>query len=461
LEDYVDAEIIAANASIDSRVSREEEERADADASLETVIGANLTAMNTADTSLETVISSNLVAMNNADDSLETVISSNLVAMNNADDSLESVISSNLVAMNSKDNALSAEISECCSIHTAADTSIEGLISVEISNRVSGDLSLSSSITEAKESINGKISTEITDRQSADTSLANAIEDEKERIDAILEGSDVDLDQFAEIVSFVNGIDLENDAALLNAVTSIGLAIDDVEDAMESADGSLATALSAAELDLNGKINTEASSRVSADGSLETVIATNRTDANTAISAEESARVAADNSINSRLTTEETARFDGDKIIRDELDLAVTNLQAEDVRLAGLIDAERDRALAAEEALEEALAAEVANLISNTDLTAIDSFSEVVAELGAITEEFNNTYFKKVTVSGLVNGTNKNFTLAFEVRPDSEAIYYNGLLQEEGVDYNINGVNVDFTYFPAAGGKVTAYGVYA
>jgi hypothetical protein len=247
----------------------------------------------------------------------------------------------------------------------------------------------------------------------------------------------------------------------LNAVTSIGLAIDDVEDAMESADGSLATALSAAELDLNGKINTEASSRVSADGSLETVIATNRTDANTAISAEESARVAADNSINSRLTTEETARFDGDKIIRDELDLAVTNLQAEDVRLAGLIDAERDRALAAEEALEEALAAEVANLISNTDLTAIDSFSEVVAELGAITEEFNNTYFKKVTVSGLVNGTNKNFTLAFEVRPDSEAIYYNGLLQEEGVDYNINGVNVDFTYFPAAGGKVTAYGVYA
>ena len=33
---------------------------------------------------------------------------------------------------------------------------------------------------------------------------------------------DVDLDQFAEIVDFVNNIDLENDNALLSAVTSIG-----------------------------------------------------------------------------------------------------------------------------------------------------------------------------------------------------------------------------------------------
>ena len=45
------------------------------------------------------------------------------------------------------------------------------------------------------------------------------------RIDLILSGSTVDLDQFAEIVSFVNGIDLANDNAMLSAVTSIGLEI--------------------------------------------------------------------------------------------------------------------------------------------------------------------------------------------------------------------------------------------
>ena len=316
--------------------------------------------------------------------------------------------------MNSKDSELSAEISECCSIHTSADASIDNRISIEISNRLSGD-----------------------------TSLANAIDAEKDRIDAILDGSTVDLDQFAEIVSFVNGIDLENDAALLSAVTSIGLAIDDVEDAMESADGSLASVIATNKTDANTAISAEESARVAADGSLESVIAINRNDANTAISDEESARIA------------------GDELLQGNLDSAVEDLDAEDVRLAGLISAEVSRAEAAEESLEEALSAEVANLLANTDLTAIDSFQEVVDELGVITEEFNNTYFKKVTVSGLVDGENQNFTLAFEVRPGSEAIYYNGLLQEEGVDYNIDGVNVDFTYFPAAGGKVTAYGVYA
>jgi hypothetical protein len=352
--------------------------------------------------------------------------------MNSADDSLETVISDNLVAMNEADESLDAAIASCCTSSATAVDSIETLIEANETANDSADASLAAAIT-----------AENSGRVSADASLETALGVETARIDAILEGSEVDLDQFAEIVSFVNGIDLENDAALLSAVTSIGLAIDDVEDAMESADGSLASVIATNKTDANTAISAEASSRVSADGSLESVIAINRNDANTAISDEESARIA------------------GDELLQGNLDSAVEDLDAEDVRLAGLISAEVSRAEAAEDSLEAALSTEVANLISNTDLRAIDSFSEVVAELGAITEEFNNTYFKKVTVSGLVDGENQNFTLAFEVRPGSEAIYYNGLLQEEGVDYNIDGVNVDFTYFPAAGGKVTAYGVYA
>ncbi len=205
----------------------------------------------------------------------------------------------------------------------------------------------------------------------------------------------------------------------------------------------MATSLNEAKTSINTAISAEVSSRVSADGSLESVIATNRTDANTAISSEESARIA------------------GDELLQENLDSAVSDLRDEDTALAGLISTEVSRAEAAEASIAADLSSEVANLIANTDLTAIDSFSEVVAELGAITEEFNNTYFKKVTVSGLVDGENQDFTLAFEVRPNSEAIYYNGLLQEAGVDYNITGVNVNFNYMPAAGGKVTAYGVYA
>ncbi|NBV28601.1 hypothetical protein EBS02_06250, partial [bacterium] len=131
------------------------------------------------------------------------------------------------------------------------------------------------------------------------------------------------------------------------------------------------------------------------------------------------------------------------------------------VQLNDKINNETSRAEAAEGSLEAALSTEVANLLSNTDLTAIDSFSEVVDSLNSIENLITNEYFKKVVVSGLVNGTNKDFTLAAAVRTNSEAIYYNGLLQEAGVDYNMSGTTVSFTYTPKMGGKITAYGVYA
>jgi len=180
---------------------------------------------------------------------------------------------------------------------------------------------------------------------------------------------------------------------------------------------------------LNDKINNEISDRT-AD-----------------VDAEQSRAEGAEGMLNSKINTEISNRESAD-----------TSLF---VQLNDKINTETSRAIAAEDSLESALSTEVAYLLSNTDLTAIDSFAEVSTEIANITNDFENTYFKKVVVSGLVTGTNKNFTLANTVRPNSEAIYYNGLLQEEGVDYNINGVNVDFTYFPAAGGKVTAYGVYA
>ena len=374
--------------------------------------------------------------------------------MTTADTSLASVISDNFVTTNAA-IVTEQERAEAAEGEIASDLADEvqyriDAVSDEEAARILGDSTLTANLdaevlraTAAEGVIAAGLAAEESRATLAEGVLQTNIDVETARIDAILEGSEVDLDQFAEIVSFVNGIDLENDAALLSAVTSIGLAIDDVEDAMESADGSLASVIATNKTDANTAISAEESARVAADGSLESVIAINRNDANTAISAEESARIA------------------GDELLQGNLDSAVEDLDAEDVRLAGLISAEVSRAEAAEESLEEALSAEVANLLANTDLTAIDSFQEVVDELGVITEEFNNTYFKKVTVSGLVDGENQNFTLAFEVRPGSEAIYYNGLLQEEGVDYNIDGVNVDFTYFPAAGGKVTAYGVYA
>ena len=68
---------------------------------------------------------------------------------------------------------------------------------------------------------------------------------ERARIDSILNGSDINLDQFKEVVSFVQSIDMTNDADLLTAVTQI-----------------------------NGKISTEEAARIAADDQLSADLAT-------------------------------------------------------------------------------------------------------------------------------------------------------------------------------------------
>jgi len=405
---------------------------------------------------------------------------------------------------------LSAEISECCSIHTSVDIVLSGeisrgfgsiettvstkesiavvrensidsklssAISSETSSRVSKDGSLESVISEAKTSINTVMTAESSSRVSGDLSLENAIAREEGRIDAILDGSTVDLDQFAEIVSFVNGIDLENDNALLSAVTSIGTAIGNEESSRVSKDNSLESVIATNRTDANTAMSTEISNRQSADTSLfvqlNDKINAEISDRTADVDAEQARAEGAEGMLNSKINTEITNRENADTSLATALATAKTSIntvisqevadreQAIDALILDL-NAEISRAESAEGSLATELSSEVAYLLSNTDLNAIDSFSEVVTGLNSIENKITNEYFKKVGVSGLVNGTNKNFTLGATVKSGSEAIYYNGLLQEMGEDYTISGgVNVQFTYTPAIGGKVTAYGVYA
>jgi hypothetical protein len=324
-------------------------------------------------------------------------------------------------------------------------------MTAEASSRVAGDASVaaaaSTALATAETSINTAMTAEASSRVAGDVSLAAAIDLEKGRIDAILDGSDVDLDQFAEIVSFVNGIDLENDNALLSAVTSIGTAIGNEESSRVSGDASLNDSIGSLQTDLftnvmllNSAITAEESSRIAADGSLESFL-------NGKINTEVSSRESADESLFMNLN---------DKI-NTQISAEASTRLFEDEKLQEAIDAEGLRAMSAEASLEAALSTEVAYLISNTDLTAIDSFTEVADKL----DQVANTYMKKVSVSGMVNGTNKVFTFA-SILNGSDAVYYNGLLQEAGVDYTIGslGDSIEFTDAPKAGSKVVIYGVY-
>jgi len=144
--------------------------------------------------------------------------------------------------------------------------------------------------------------------------------------------------------------------------------------------------------------------------------------------------------------------------------------------LTNNLSSEIARATSAEGSIATVLSSEVSYIIANTDLTSIDSFSEVVANVSSeissrisgdasLATAFANIYAKKVAAAGTIDGTNVTFTLASAVRANSEAIYLNGLLQIAGDDYTatitegkVSGIVFDEA--PAAGSKVTAYGVY-
>jgi len=102
----------------------------------------------------------------------------------------------------------------------ALTNSLQSNIDAEETSRIASDATLTSSI-----------SAETTARTSADTTLTTALAVETGRIDAILNGSDVNLDQFAEVVanySSLNTSALAQISALNTALVALTARVDDL-----------------------------------------------------------------------------------------------------------------------------------------------------------------------------------------------------------------------------------------
>ena len=206
------------------------------------------------------------------------------------------------------------------------------------------------------------IQTEATDRSTAIQAEAAAraaeIAEQRLRIDAILDGADVNLNQFREVVAFVQSIDLANDTDLLAKVAEI-----------------------------NGKISAEETARIAGDAKLTADLATLQS--------------YVDTTVNSAITQLTSDLADLQSYVDTTVDSAITSLTADlavetAARIAD-VDAEEARALAAEAALQAAIDAEaaariaadetldgkIADIISNTNAPIIDSFTEVVDNLNA------------------------------------------------------------------------------
>jgi hypothetical protein len=166
------------------------------------------------------------------------------------------------------------------------------------------------------------------------------------------------------------------------------------------------------------------------------------------VDAEEARAMAAEAVLSASIATEAADRA-----------TAVTNLSASfETALAAEI--------AARLAADATLTQDVADILANTDITAIDSFKEVINNINTVNAaNFDAVYAKKNTVTAAANGTTTAFTFTNAVKPGSEQVYLNGQLLDIDGDYTVNSANgmvtgITFGVAPATADKLTFYGVY-
>jgi hypothetical protein len=258
-----------------------------------------------------------------------------------------------------------------------------------------------------------------------------------------------------------------------------------------AADNSIAANLSSELVDRAAAVSTEASLRVAGDASIAANLSSelvDRASADASIAAslsvfaetEINVRSTADFSLATSLSAEYSRANSVEVSLANLLGADVTNEAsirlAADNSIAANLSSEIVRAESAELSIATVLSSEVSYIISNTDLTSIDSFAEVVANLSTEVSRAQSaeasiaykelyTYNKYVAVNEVPNGTRTTFTLSTPVKYYSESIYMNGLLLSVGDDYSITfagGMVTGFvmTFTALTGDKLRVYGVY-
>ena len=185
--------------------------------------------------------------------SRETFVDGRLNRLDSSVDSLESALAGEIEATNGDVTAINASID---SLENKAGTDVSALIA-SVDSLEGVDADLQQAINSLEEKHNDEMNTHHLEHVSLITaeeeraiaaegflgasvdSLEVAVSIESERINAILDGSTVDLDQFAEVVSYVQGLDLVNDNSFIsrelyvnNYLTSLDASVDSLESAL-------------------------------------------------------------------------------------------------------------------------------------------------------------------------------------------------------------------------------------
>jgi hypothetical protein len=223
---------------------------------------------------------------------------------------LSGAVAAAQVAGTAATDALSSSLKSYIDTQDQAEASARSALSSSMKSYVDG-------IDAAQTSANAALSSSLkTHLDAADAVLQSAIDAEKARIDTILSGADINLDQFVEVVQFVNDLSGANYEALMNAVTDINNGIDAVSGALAQEITDRETAVAGVQSNLD-----------SVSGSLAGIIQGNfdiqQTDTEllrSDIEATQASVADLSGSVSSSLAAEVAARIAGDAAVQANLD---------------------------------------------------------------------------------------------------------------------------------------------
>jgi hypothetical protein len=344
--------------------------------------------------------------------------------------------STRTLAINAEQSARIAADNAEAAARLAADNSLEAKhdaeMSTEVAARIAGDAAEAaareaavSTETAAREAA---ISTEASAREFADNAEATA----RAAADAVLQGNiDVETGRIDAILS-ASSADKDSFAEIVALINSVDTEND--------------TAFAGYVLSNDAALSTEVARAESAEASLDTAVSDLSDD-----------------------TQSQIGKLDG--ALKDAVgDLNTKLFEEAEVRAAG----------------DALLDGKIADIISNTDITSMDSFSEVSAEIEANFSDLTETDdFIVNTVNNLSQNV-ENFVydrtprmVGFNESPDgindvfeteveqgSEIVFLNGLMLREGDDYTKpmisamgSPLEITFNSAPAATDKIDVYGV--
>jgi hypothetical protein len=222
------------NTAVQTLIDNDADQNASIIAQISEDLSSEVSATNSDVTSIDAVLAG--LAGATTVTSLETRISRDEVALTDAVGSLEDLISDNDTYIGDVSDALSAEISTTDEeVGSLEDLISDNLVAIgdngSYIDDVSADLSAEISATDVEV---GSLEDLISDN-------LVAIGDNSTAISAILAGSDVNLDTFAEVISYVDSLDTADGGALTSQIASIDARVS----ANTSSDAVLSAALSA------------------------------------------------------------------------------------------------------------------------------------------------------------------------------------------------------------------------